>query len=140
MLYDRPLWELMADAVAAMPDRFAPADVVAWFRENYPGFKDNALRAHVVGLTANDPSRRHHLGLAPKPPLFFKLDPGVLTAFDPDRHGEDIAGGHVRGRSGVGSDGRARSGGLGLGVATRGSRHDRSGTSGVVFPWWRSAA
>lgn len=90
MLYDRPVWELMADAAAAMPDRFAPADVVAWFRENYPGFTDNALRAHVVGLTANDPSRRHHLGLAPKTPLFFKLDRGVLTAFDPGRHGGDV--------------------------------------------------
>jgi hypothetical protein len=90
MLYDRPLWELMADAAAAMPDRFTTADVLAWFRENYPGFKDNALQAHVLGLTANAPGRLSHKGLAPKPPVFFKLNRGVLTAFDPDRHGGDI--------------------------------------------------
>jgi hypothetical protein len=36
------------------PDQFAPADVVAWFRENYPEVKENVVRPHVRGLTAND--------------------------------------------------------------------------------------
>lgn len=30
MLYDRPVADLMVDAAAAMPERFAPADVIAW--------------------------------------------------------------------------------------------------------------
>ena len=90
MLYDRPVSKLMIDAAQAMPERFAPADVVAWFAENYPAVKDTTVRAHVIGLTANDPSRHHYRWLAAKAPLFFKLDRAALTSFDPDRHVNDL--------------------------------------------------
>jgi hypothetical protein len=81
----------MVDAAEAMPDRFAPRDVVVWFNEHYPAVKDTTVMAHVVGLTGNDPSRRHYRWLAMKPPLFFQIDRGLLTRFDPDLHLGDVA-------------------------------------------------
>jgi hypothetical protein len=57
VLYDRPVSQLMKDAASEMPDQFAPTDVVAWFRERYPNVKEGTVRAHVIGLTANDSSR-----------------------------------------------------------------------------------
>ncbi len=38
------------------------------------------------GMTANDPSRRHHPGVAAKEPLFFRVAPGELVRFDPAVH------------------------------------------------------
>jgi hypothetical protein len=90
MLYDRPVSQLMVDAAMSMPERFAPADVVTWFAEHYPAVKDTTVRAHVIGLTANDPSRHHYGWLAGKTPLFFKLNRALLTRFDPDSHFFDV--------------------------------------------------
>lgn len=101
MLYDKPVSQLMIEASAAMPDQFASADVIAWFRERYPQVKDTTVRAHVIGLTANNTSRHHYPWLAKKTPLFFRLDRGVLTVFDPDRHGGDL---DVPGPEQVGGD------------------------------------
>lgn len=81
----------MIDAAESMPETFAPSDVVAWFAQHYPLVKDTTVRAHVIGLTANDPSRHHYHWLARKNPLFFKVSRARLSRFDPDRHASDVA-------------------------------------------------
>jgi hypothetical protein len=59
-LYDRSVAELMVDAAQEITFPATRSDVVAWFAERYPNVKPNTVRAHVVGLTANDPSRHHY--------------------------------------------------------------------------------
>jgi hypothetical protein len=61
-------------------------------REPPRAVKDTTVRAHVIGLTANHPSRHHYRWLAKKTPLFFKLERGTLTGFDPDQHRADLVG------------------------------------------------
>lgn len=86
VLYDRPVADLMVEASAALSERFRPNDIVEWFAQHYPKVKASTVRAHVIGLTANDPSRKHFAGLARRQPLFFKSPNGWLERFDPDVH------------------------------------------------------
>jgi restriction system protein len=52
--------------------------------------KASTIRAHIVGLTANDRSRHHYAWLAKRDPLFVRNESGTLTAFDGvDRTGLD---------------------------------------------------
>jgi endonuclease len=92
VLYDRPVSELMADAAADLTPPFRPTDVVEWFRQRYPLVKDKTVRAHVIGLTANDRNRHHYAWLANREPLFFRHLDGALEPFDPDRHLTDDDG------------------------------------------------
>lgn len=88
----------MADAAKGVPGPFTPSDVVSWFATHYPLVKDATVRAHIIGLTANDRNRKHFKTLAGKEPLFYRLPNGTLEPFDPDRHldteavldGEDV--------------------------------------------------
>ena len=34
--------------------------IVAWFAQHYPKIKASSVRAHIKGMTANDPSRHHY--------------------------------------------------------------------------------
>ena len=86
LLYDRPVAELMVEASAAFSERFRPNVIVEWFAQHYPRVRASTVRAHVIGLTANDSSRRHYPGLARRQPLFFKSPNGWLERFDPDVH------------------------------------------------------
>jgi hypothetical protein len=86
MLYDRPVSELMADAAAELNPPFRPTDVIEWFGQRYPLVKDTTVRAHIIGLTANDRNRHHYAWLASREPLFFRHLDGSLEPFDPDRH------------------------------------------------------
>jgi Endonuclease NucS len=79
----------MIEASAELPERSRPGDVVAWFAQHYPRVKATTVRAHVIGLTVNDPSRKHTGGLARRQPLFFKSPNGWLEHFDPDIHLSD---------------------------------------------------
>lgn len=86
VLYDRPVAELMIEASAELPERSRPGDVVDWFAQHYPRVKAATVRAHVIGLTVNDPSRKHYVALASREPLFFKSPNGWIEHFDPDIH------------------------------------------------------
>ena len=67
--YDRTVAELMVDAANGLSYPASRADVVAWFAEHYPEVKASTIRAHIVGLTANDRSRHHYAWLAKRPGL-----------------------------------------------------------------------
>ena len=68
VLYDRPVADLMVEASAALPEEFRPNDIVEWFARHYPKVKAPTVRAHVIGLTANGPNRKHYPGLVGRQP------------------------------------------------------------------------
>jgi hypothetical protein len=76
----------MADAADAVGQPCSLAAIDGWFQVNYPKIKRSTIEAHVRGMTANDPSRRHHPGVAAKEPLFFRTMSGELARFDPGIH------------------------------------------------------
>lgn len=81
-LYERTVAELMVDAAHGLNYPASRADVVAWFAERYPEVKASTVRAHIVGLTANDRSRHHYSWLAKRDPLFVRSESGTLMPFD----------------------------------------------------------
>lgn len=86
MIYDRSVWQLMADAAGARSPPYTVEAIEGWFRDHFPKIKQGTVAAHIRGLTANDPSRHHHPGLAAKSPLFFRTVSDDLVRFDADRH------------------------------------------------------
>jgi hypothetical protein len=76
----------MSDAADAIGQPFTPAEIDAWFRQNYPKIKSGTVNAHIRGMTANDPSRLHHRSLAAREPLFFRDASGELVRFDSASH------------------------------------------------------
>jgi hypothetical protein len=91
VIYDRPVWQLMADAADAVGQPCTLAAIDDWFRANYPKIKRSTVEAHVRGMTANDPSRRHHPGVGAKEPLFFRALSGELVRFDPEVHSCEVS-------------------------------------------------
>ncbi len=81
-LYDRTVAELMVDAAAEVGYPATRNDLVGWFAERYPKVKASTVRAHVVGLTANDSSRHHYAWLASREPLFTREPDGRLRPYD----------------------------------------------------------
>jgi len=64
VIYDRPVWQLMADAAEVLSQPYTAEAIDSWYRAKYPKIKPTTVAAHVRGLTANDPSRHHYPGLA----------------------------------------------------------------------------
>lgn len=91
MIYDRPVWQLMADAADTVSQPYTAEAIDGWFRENFPKIKPGTVAARIRGLTANDPSRHHYPGLAAKTPLFFRTASGELVHFDADSHTSETA-------------------------------------------------
>jgi hypothetical protein len=74
----------MRDAAADLTPPYAVSDFVTWFAEHYPKVSPKSVRAHIIGLTANDPSRHHYSTLNGMTALFVKQSDGTLLPFDPD--------------------------------------------------------
>lgn len=58
-------------------------EVVHWFGTHYPKVKNATVRAHIKGLTDNDPSRHHFASLARLEPLFVRDRDATLARFVP---------------------------------------------------------
>lgn len=82
MLYDRPIWALIHDAAADLTPPYKVSDFVTWFGEHYPQVNPKSVRAHIIGLTANDPSRHHYPNLNGMTALFVKQPDRTLLPFD----------------------------------------------------------
>jgi hypothetical protein len=80
--YERTVAELMMEAAAQLDYPTSRGEVVQWFAEHYPQVKASTIRAHIVGLTANDRSRHHYPSLARREPLFTRRPDGSLEAFE----------------------------------------------------------
>lgn len=81
MIYDRPIRELMKDAAAELSAPYTVRDIIAWFAEHYPKVNARSVRAHVIGLTANDPNR-HHYAVGGMTALFVRQPDKTLLPFD----------------------------------------------------------
>jgi hypothetical protein len=90
MLYDRPVRELLQEAIQHQASPFSRKDVQAYFGDRYPLVKQSTISAHVVSATVNDRNRRHY---APAGDLLFRNADGVLEHYHPARHGKWSANG-----------------------------------------------
>ena len=81
MIYDRQIWALMQDAAAELLPPYTVGEIIAWFAERYPRIKASSVRAHIKGLTANDPSR-HHYQVSGGTALFVRLPDKTLIPYD----------------------------------------------------------
>src|SRR6202161_1675403 len=82
MIYDKPIWALMKDAEAKLSPTYTVGEIVAWFAQHYPKIKASSVRAHIKGLTANDPSRHHYPAVAGMTALFVRRPDRTLLPFD----------------------------------------------------------
>ena len=81
MIYDRPIWALMQDAAADLSPPYTVGELIAWFAQHYPRIKATSVRAHIKGLTANDPSR-HHYQVSGRTALFLRQPDKTLMPYD----------------------------------------------------------
>jgi endonuclease len=83
MIYDRPIWALMKDAATELSPPYTVGEIVAWFAEHYPKVKESSVRAHIKGMTANDPSR-HHYRVSGLTALFVRQPDRTLLPYNPE--------------------------------------------------------
>jgi hypothetical protein len=81
MIYDKPIWMLMQDAASELSTPYTVNVIVAWFAERYPKVKASSVRAHIKGMTANDPSR-HHYQVSARSALFVRQPDKTLVRYD----------------------------------------------------------
>jgi RecB family endonuclease NucS len=86
MLYDKPVAELMRDAAESLSDPTSANAVIQWFESNYPKVQITTVRAHIIGLTANNSSRKHYPSLAKRSPVFYQTSQGLLARFSSETH------------------------------------------------------
>lgn len=85
MLYDRPVRELLAEAVKDLPQPFTRDDVDRWFDANYPRVKHSTIQAHLTAGSVNDRNRLHYT--MDVGDLLFKRSDGRFERYDAARHG-----------------------------------------------------
>jgi hypothetical protein len=82
MIYDRPIWALMKDAATELSPPYTVGEIVTWFAQHYPKIKASSVRAHIKGMTVNDPSR-HHYQVSGMTALFVRQPDKSLIPYDP---------------------------------------------------------
>lgn len=94
MKYDRPVWQLMYDCAAAMPDPFRYEDVHRWFARSYPEIGQATIRAHLVGMCEG--GRPKQAQFASRASIFRRVSRGMYEVIpeserktDPDLPGDD---------------------------------------------------
>ncbi len=48
MIYDRPVWQIMADAADNVSQPYTAEAIDGWFRENFPKIKPGTVAAHIA--------------------------------------------------------------------------------------------
>jgi len=86
MRYDKPVREMLVDAVNDLPAVFTRADMVTWINRNYPSVKDSTVTAYITAGTVNSRSRHQHPGADQL--LIYKRNDGLLERYDCSRHGQ----------------------------------------------------
>jgi restriction system protein len=81
VLYDRSVAELMKEAAIELPEECSSGQVISWFGQKYPKVSAGTVRAHIIGLTANHPSRHHYPSLARRRPLYVQVGRGQLARY-----------------------------------------------------------
>ena len=82
-LYDKPVRELLRDAIDAMPEVFTRDDIQEWFRLNYPRVNATTVYLHMqAGIANNRREYKSRVG-----DLLWKRPDRRYERFDPARHG-----------------------------------------------------
>jgi hypothetical protein len=90
-IYDKPIWLLFREFADRKREgeTFAAKEPVDWFRETYPKIKEGSVKAHLVRLTTNNPTRCHYKATN-EDDLFFQLESGRFRKYSPDKDPEPI--------------------------------------------------
>ena len=86
MRYDKAVREMLVDAVNDLPALFTRAEVVTWFKTNYPSVKDSTVAAYITAGTVNSRSRHQYPGADQL--LIYKRSDGYLERYELSRHGQ----------------------------------------------------
>lgn len=81
-IYDRPIRLLFREFADKLKEEetFLTNDAVGWFRKKFPRVMEGSVRAHLVRLTTNNPTRIHYKA-TPDDDLFFQLDSGRFRKY-----------------------------------------------------------
>ncbi len=104
MIYDRPIWALMKDAAAELSPPYTVGEIVAWFAQHYPKIKATSVRAHIKGMTVNDPSR-HHYRVSGMTALFVRQPDKTLIPYDPEAGNDTDDEEEIDGETDAGDEG-----------------------------------
>lgn len=87
-IYKKPTRLLMRDMVQDLSfkkgDRISKDQVINWFNENYPKIKLGTISAHLIRMSTNAPSRRHHNIKPIEDDLFYQIDRSTYRLYDPE--------------------------------------------------------
>jgi hypothetical protein len=83
-IYDKSIKELFRVFADQQKEIFSVQDAITWFHDYYPKIKSSSVRAHLIRLTVNNPTRVHY-GARKDDDLFFREDSGVIRKFIPEK-------------------------------------------------------
>ena len=87
-IYDRPVRELLPDALAEMPETFEAQDMVRWFEAHYPRVNPTTVRSHLRFASVNNPSGQADQHWRDEDRTVYRLGHGQYTRYRPEVHGE----------------------------------------------------
>ena len=102
-IYDKPIWAPIEDALAELPETFTTDDAMKWFRSKYPKIKEGSIRAHITGMSVNNPTRRYYSGTLDHG-VINKIDRYHCTRYIPEHHGKFDRYGKQQGIAELGGD------------------------------------
>ena len=78
-IYDKSIRELFHVFAAQLKqgETFSVRDTIIWFHKHYPKIKSSSVRAHLIRLTVNNPTRVYY-GAGSDDNLFFRENSGDI--------------------------------------------------------------
>lgn len=70
------IWSKLDECVQVLSEPFRAAEIISWFRRHHPDVKEESLRAHIQGATANV-SAKSRGGFARRAPLITRIGHGL---------------------------------------------------------------
>lgn len=77
------VWELLADALGELPERFGRQDVLRWFAAHHPEVNPSTVSTHLQFATSNAPADSRGI-FANRKPLVTRIGRGEYVAFQPE--------------------------------------------------------
>ena len=90
-IYDKPIRLLFREFASRLKESeaFKPRVAVDWFQEYYSKIDKSSVRAHLIRLTTNNPTRVHYKATE-KDDLFFRTDSKDLRKYNPQKDPQPI--------------------------------------------------
>ncbi|SFR28413.1 hypothetical protein SAMN04488564_113261 [Lentzea waywayandensis] len=77
------IWDRLEECVQDLSEPFRAAEMVGWFRRNYPDVKEQSLRAHIQVATSNASAESRSM-FVNRRPLITRIEHGLYRRFDGD--------------------------------------------------------